>query len=365
MVNNIYSIIILICLFIFSFLPRALASSDIKLTDMNQRSVHLNGPVKRAIVIPIPASSLLISLDKGSDRLAGIHPFAKVAAEQGMLSKMFPAVASLPSDTVGHGFMPNIETLLSIQPDLVWQWGHLGNDIIDPIVQAGLSVAIISYPYQDDTKIQQWISLIGKSIGHELRAEKIIRWRQKVLRNVELQAALRPDKHKPRVLYLSRFLSEIQTISRTSHTNQDIRRAGGVSITEDFNGPRTINQEQIIVWNPDVILIGNFETGVIPRDIYTSPALAEVTAVKNKRVYKIPNGGFIWDAPSQETSLYWQWLTDIFYPNNIISSLKSEIVERYAFLYDYRLSQRELNKILQFDANKLSVYYTELFKDES
>ncbi|MFI0489716.1 MAG: ABC transporter substrate-binding protein [Yersinia sp. (in: enterobacteria)] len=365
MINNIYSIMTFFCLFIFSSLLRVLASSDIQLTDMSQRSVHLNGPVKRAVVIPIPVSSLLVSLDKGSDRLAGIHPFAKIAAEQGMLIKMFPAVASLPSDTVGHGFMPNIETLLSIQPDLVWQWGHLGNDIVDPIVQAGLSVAIISYPYQDDTQMQQWISLIGKSIGRELRAEEIIRWRQKVLRDVELQAALRLDKHKPRVLYLSRFLSEIQTISRTSHTNQDIRRAGGVSITEDFNGPRTINQEQIIVWDPDIILIGNFETGVIPSDIYTSPALAEVTAVKNKRVYKIPNGGFIWDAPGQETPLYWQWLTDVFYPNNIISSLKPKIVERYSFLYDYSLSQRELNKILQSDANKLSACYTELFKDES
>ncbi|HEN3281943.1 TPA: ABC transporter substrate-binding protein [Yersinia enterocolitica] len=363
MIFNIYSIIRFISLFVFSA-SWSLANSNIQLTDMQQRTVHLEGPVKAAVVIPIPASSLLVSLDKRTARLAGIHPFAKVAAEQGILTKMYPAIASLPSDTVGHGFMPNIETLLSIQPDLVWQWGHLGNDIVDPIVTAGLNVALILYPYQDDTQMQQWVSLMGKSIGREQRATEIILWRQKALQDAVARVTLIPDEQKPRVLYLSRFISEIQTISRTSHTNQDILRGGGISITQDFNGPRTINQEQIIIWDPDIILLGNFETGVTPEDIYSSPALAEVTAVKYKKVYKIPNGGFIWDAPSQETPLYWQWLNDIFYPRNVLSSLKSNIVENYTFLYDYNLNQQEVNKILQLDANKLSAHYTELFKDE-
>lgn len=364
MVNNIYSVVIFTCLFFFA-IPWALADDSIQLTDMKQRSVVLNALAKRAVVIPIPAASLQVSLDQGTDRLAGIHPFAKVAAEQGMLVTMFPTMASLSSDTVGHGFMPNIETLLTIQPDLVWQWGHLGNDIVDPIVLAGLNIALILYPYHDDTQTQQWISLIGESIGQEVRAEEIIQWRQKTLRDLDGVVTSIPQQQKPRVLYLSRFLSEIQTVSRTSHTNQDIKRAGGVSITAEFNGPRVINQKQIIVWNPDIILLGNFETGVIPADIYASPALAEVAAVKNKRVYKIPNGGFIWDAPSQETPLYWQWLMDIFYPENISGPLKSKIIESYSFLYGYDLSQRELNKILQLEANKLSVHYIDLFKDES
>lgn len=365
MTKNRFFIVIFFSLFIFLTTPWVLASNNIQLTDMKQRSVHLQGPVKRSVVIPIPAASVLVSLDKSAVRLAGIHPFAKVAAEQGTLVRMFPAMASLPSETVGHGFMPNIETLLTIKPDLVWQWGHLGNDIVDPIVMAGLNVALILYPYHDDTQIQQWISLMGKSIGRESRAEEIVRWRQKVLRDIEEKTALIPHVKKPRVLYLARFLSEIQTFRQISHTNQDIKRTGGISVTADYNGPGTINQEQIIVWNPDIILLGNFETGVVPADIYGSPVLAEVAAVKNKRVYKIPNGGFIWDSPSQETPLYWQWLTDIFYPENIIDPLKPKIIESYSFLYGYSLSERELNKILQLDANKLSEHYIDLFKDES
>ncbi|ANI28553.1 ABC transporter substrate-binding protein [Yersinia entomophaga] len=350
-------------LFGFLWFPTICLAENNSFIDMNQRAVSLLEPVKRAVVIPIPAASLLVSLDRSTQRLAGIHPFAKVAAQEGMLSRMFPEIDLLPSDTVGAGFTPNIETLLAAQPDLVWQWGHLGDDIVTPIELAGLKVALILYPYHDDSRMQQWITLMGRSIGQNERAQQIIAWRQRTLAEVTQKVAQIPQQQKVRVLYLSRFLSEIHTIGKTSHTNSDIQRAGGLSITADFGGARTINQEQIMVWNPDVILLGNFEPGLLPRHIYQSPALAEVAAVKNKRVYKIPIGGFIWDAPNQETPLYWQWLSMVFYPDKIYWPLRSEIVRQYDFLYRYQPTDKELDSILQMDANNVTKEYSQRFKD--
>ncbi|AJI93834.1 periplasmic binding family protein [Yersinia ruckeri] len=361
--KKVYRLLGYFILSIYLSVPSLSLAENNSFIDMNQRHVNLPAEVKRAVVIPIPAASLLASLDLGTQRLAGIHPFAKVAAQEGLLSRMFPAINQIASDTVGQGFSPNIETLLAAQPDLVWQWGHLGNDIVEPIVQAGLKVAIILYPYHDDSRMQQWITLMGISIGQMARARQMIEWRQQTLADVIKKTAHIPGAQKVRVLYLSRFLSEIQTIGSTSHTNSDIQRAGGVSITADFGGARTINQEQIMVWNPDIILLGNFEVGLLPEHIYQSPALAEVAAVKNRRVYKIPIGGFIWDAPNQETPLYWQWLAMTFYPDNIAWPLRAEIHRQYDFLYGYRPTSQDIDGVLQLEANKASERYHQQFKD--
>ena len=81
---------------------------------MSQQNIELTAPAQRIVVIPIPAASMLVSVDESSKRLAGMHPFAGVAARDGMLSVMFPDVLSVRSDVVGNDFAPNIEALLSV-----------------------------------------------------------------------------------------------------------------------------------------------------------------------------------------------------------------------------------------------------------
>lgn len=50
--------------------------------------------------------------------------------------------------------------LCSVNPDLVWQWGHQGDDIITPMRNAGLTVATLDYGKEAYT--QEWLTLMGK-----------------------------------------------------------------------------------------------------------------------------------------------------------------------------------------------------------
>lgn len=319
-------------------------------TDMSQQKIELAAPAEQIVVIPIPAASMLVSVDESSKRLAGMHPFAGVAARDGMLSVMFPDVLSVRSDMVGNDFAPNIEALLSVNPDLVWQWGHRGDDIITPMRNAGLTVATLDYGKEAYT--QEWLTLMGKTLGKETKTADLIAWRKQVINQLENSVAAIPEDKQPRVLYLSHFKQSIQTFGATSHNNADFALAGGVSLNRDLTGPRTLNIEQILVWDPDIILLGNFEAGLAPADIYNNPMLSDVTAVKNKRVYKLPIGGFIWDAPNQETPLYWQWLSQIFHPETASFPLREEIRKRYLQLYGYSLTEAETDRILQLGLNR-------------
>ena len=89
---------------------------------------------KRVVSIPIPAPSMFISIDGKADKLVGVHGLTKTAMKGKFLGKLFPEVLSLPSDFVGKGFnfMPNVERVLELEPDLVFQWGNYGIEIFDP-----------------------------------------------------------------------------------------------------------------------------------------------------------------------------------------------------------------------------------------
>lgn len=356
MINNVFKVAV--CFLALGSIANASTSQAVDFTDMSGDKIHLSAPAKRIVVIPIPAASMLVGMDESSEKLVGMHPFAKIAAREGMLGKMFSPVLHVNSNVVGNNFTPNIEALLNVEPDLVWQWGHRGDDIISPMRDAGLTVATLGYGQESYT--QQWIRLMGKTLGHSEKANDMIKWRQQVVDTLSATTAKIPESEQPKVLYLSHFNQSIQTFGSTSHNNADFALAGGLSLNRDLTGPRTLNIEQILVWDPDIILLGNFEEGLSPADVYRNPMLTEVAAVKNQRVYKLPIGGFIWDAPNQETPLYWQWLSMIFHPEDANIPLREEIRKRYQQLYGYHVTQEELDAILQIELNKNSQYYLQL-----
>ncbi|WP_273802984.1 ABC transporter substrate-binding protein [Providencia rettgeri] len=356
MINNVFKIAAAVCT--LGMTTNMSASQAVDFTDMSGDDIHLSAPAKRIVVIPIPAASMLVGMDESSEKLVGMHPFAKVAAREGMLGKMFPSVLQVNSNVVGNNFTPNIEALLNVEPDLVWQWGHRGDDIISPMSDAGLTVATLGYGQESYT--QEWIRLMGKTLGHNEKASQMIQWRQQVVEALSATTAKIPESEQPKVLYLSHFNQSIQTFGSTSHNNADFALAGGLSLNRDLTGPRTLNIEQILLWDPDIILLGNFEEGLAPEDVYRNPMLSDVAAVKNQRVYKLPIGGFIWDAPNQETPLYWQWLSMVFHPETSNIPLREEIHQRYQQLYGYDVTEAEIDGILQIELNKNSQHYLQL-----
>ena len=362
MINNAFNIKIftlaISALLMMNGVANANTTQSVDFTDMSGDSIHLDAPAKRIVVIPIPAASMLVGIDESSEKLVGMHPFAKVAAREGMLGKMFAPVLQVNSNVVGNNFTPNIEALLNVEPDLVWQWGHRGDDILSPMRDAGLTVATLDYGQESYT--QEWINLMGKTLGHNEKAQEMIRWRQQVIDKLSATTARIPESEQPKVLYLSHFKQSIQTFGSTSHNNADFALAGGISLNRDLTGPRTLNIEQILLWDPDIILLGNFEEGLMPADVYDNPMLSDVAAIKNKRVYKLPIGGFIWDAPNQETPLYWQWLSMIFHPETEKVQLRDEIRQRYQQLYNYDVNDAQIDGILQMEMNRESKDYLAL-----
>lgn len=338
----------------------AFAQSQVQFQDMNGRTVALPAPVKKTVTLPMPAGAVWSTVAQSTVSLAGMHEASHRNLSSMLLPEIFPGLQQVRSDiTRGSGFVPNVESLLEIQPDLVWQWGHMGQELIAPLEAAGLKVAALRYG--DEAQTQRWITLFAQSQGHPDRAVKINAWRNAVLSKVQAQIAQVPQDQRQKAMYLSRYKTGMAAAGQSGNFHDDVARAGGRNVNTSKASAPTINIEQILLWNPDVIVLSNFEHDLTPEKIYSDPMLSSVDAVRHRRVYKAPAGGYYWDAPSQDTPLYWMWLAKLMYPQQVQLNLRDEVRQAYQSLYGFAISEQQIDQLLHLPLNRASRDYAASF----
>ncbi len=327
--------------------------------DQTGRRVIIPERVERVAVIPIPIASMLMAVDGGAERLVGLHAASQADFDPGMLGRMFPAAARIPAQVSGEGFVPNVEALAASKADVVFQWGDRGNDIVRPLRDIGLPV--ITLRYGDSKLAAGWLRLVGAALGKTERGENLARWFETRREAIGERTRAIPNAERPRVLYLQRARSGLRAAGKGTSMDGDIRFAGGVNVAAGVPGFAQVDVEQLLAWDPQIVLLNNFEQGLIPADLYRDARLAGLSAVRERRIYSYPHGGFRWDPPSQETPLTLDWLSSLFHPQRAVPGIRLRIADAYRLLYDYRLSDRDTDDLLKLEANGGSAHYRALF----
>lgn len=331
------------------------------LQDQTGRTVQVPENVQRVATLPIPLASMLMAIDGGSQRLVGMHPGSHADFEHGLLANIFPQATQTPSDMVGEGFVPNVEALANGHPDLVLQWGDRGSAIVDPIATLGIPVLTLRYGASE--LAAGWLRLLGTALGKAQRGEELASWFEQRVQQIAARAQALPAQSAPRTLYLYRAQAGLQVSGKGTSMDGDIRLAGGHNVAAQIPGFAVVSPEQLMAWDPQVILLNNFEPGLSPADIYQDPRLAELSAVRHKRVYQFPHGGFRWDPPSQETPLAIDWLFSVLHPQSAEPHLRERIRSAYRFIYGYSVSNAELDQLLKLSSNAASADYQQLFAE--
>ena len=117
-------------------------------------------------------------------------------------------------------------------------------------------------------------------------------------------------------------------------------------------GDAKVNPEKLAEWNPDVIIIQGSTDGQYPyKDIANNKQLTGLSAIKNGKVYNVPNGGFWWCRPSPESPLGFLWLAKTLYPDKFSDvDMKSEMKTFFKKFYKYDLSDEDAEQILSVNA---------------
>lgn len=335
--------------------PADSASTDGGLTvrDLAGETVELAGPARRVVTIPLPAASMMVAVNGGPDVLAGMNSASRTAIEGTFLGETYPELLKVPTDVAGAEFAPNVESVLALNPDVVIQWGDLGPGIVAPLRNAGLPVAQLTYGTQKD--LEGAITLYGELLGKRQRAEQIVNGMRASMRRLRAEVPEAGDD-APSVLYLRGADNELVAAGGASYNHYVTELVGARNPAAGVNDVNaTINTEQLLKWDPDIILLGNFGP-TTPADLYRDPALSSLRAVKDRRIYKVPLGGYRWDPPSQESPLMWQWLAGLVHDTGA-PGLRDEVARQYAYLYGAEPTDAQLDTILQTKANASSRGY--------
>jgi iron complex transport system substrate-binding protein len=123
--------------------------------------------------------------------------------------------------------------------------------------------------------------------------------------------------------------------------------AGATNVAEpwfDRTGSNTVNIEQVLKADPDVILAMNAESA---RQIRADARWSRMRAVKDNRVYVNPKGLFWWCRETTEEALQILWLAKTLYPERFRDvDMRAETKGFYRTFYGFSLTDAETDEIL-------------------
>ena len=332
-------------------------AEPVTVTDLTGRQIELAGPAERIVAFPVPTASVVIALDGGVDRLVALHPEAKLAIEEGILGEFFPAAKNLPSnilaDGATRGRKPDVAAVTALSPDLVVQWEHAGPDA-EALIDAGLPTALLLFGSED--YIRNAIAMLGDAIGKPDKVEMLMAWRDQTSDAIGEGLAGLEDTDRPKVAYFFYALTDLHTEGKGTFADWQIDHVGGINAAGGMEGWGQVSVDEVAAWNPDVILLGTFEPVTVDR-ILDDPVLRGTNAVMNRRVYKMPLGGYRWEPASHESPLTWMWLANVLHPDRFAFDVRGAVSEWYPKLYGHAPTDAQLDAILQMEMNGASAGY--------
>lgn len=324
---------------------------------LHGKQVSIKNPVERVVTIPKPSASMFISVDGKTDRLFGMHERSKELL--GILNDFYPEAKNIASNITTEGFTPNIENIMSLRPDVVVQWETM-EKTFTAMENAGLKVASF-VKYNNEELAHKNLRLVAKILNKKEKQEKLIEWRKNVEKAVrEKTAALSSQYSKKKVVFIVYHKKGLTVYGAKTYPDFFFDMAGGEQYPKDIESRPKIDMEQLLQWNPDIIVIGNFDP-LIPQDVYDDEKFAQLKSVKNRRVYKMPVGGYRWAPASQESPLAWMWSYNILNPAKVTGQdgfdIRQEIRDAYQVLYEKSPDDDQIDTILHMDLNSISNHY--------
>lgn len=199
---------------------------------------------------------------------------------------------------------------------------------------------------------------IGEILGGdaETRAQEFVDYWKGNISDAEERTASLTDEEKPTVLNLAYNNGTWTTEAGQSMITSYIEAAGGISLSKDYEsaqvsggagrgaGGASVDEEQIVAWNPDYIITYSTEA---TEALMNDPALANVSAVANGHVYTSPKGLYLWSVRSGEGALMTPWIGTKIHPDLFSDVDMVEMTQQFfKEYYSYDLSTEDANAIL-------------------
>lgn len=345
----------IIILFVFiAFFASISATLEARtITDMAGRTVEIPDKINKVYVNHQPGVVLMHTIDLD---LLCAYAFDLLPGEKRIIPQKYHSIPVL--GTVGGNNSGNKEVIMAAKPDIAIMFTYveemtvnLANDFQKstgiPVVMAEMTVK----------KIPEVYRFVGKVINREERCNKLADYCEKIIKKSEEICKELEKSKKIKVYYAQGPKGLNSSASGTSH-GEIIDMAGGFNVVERNSagdGRISVNMEQVMIWNPDVILLADRIHSASPKENDPNKLLQSlhdgwknIKACKDGKVYFVPCIPYnVLDMPPSVNRIIGiLWLGDILYPGKYTKDIRKEFVEFYDLFYNYKLNDKELDEFL-------------------
>lgn len=201
-----------------------------------------------------------------------------------LLRQSYPLIDTLPKIGGGNGSTINPEILKRINPDVVFVWAG-DKKLVD--FSRKLGVKMIAFYPQSIYELFATLYRIALVFDKQ---EMYLKKQDKAFEMIELiTSRTKSLPHKKRAIYIWDKLTSIS--GRVGMVGDMLEIAGLDSMGKDMRvDSYQTNVESILRFDPEVIFIWG-GSSLNEATLYANPQLKNITAIQNKKVYKLP----IWD----------------------------------------------------------------------
>jgi iron complex transport system substrate-binding protein len=309
-------------------------------TDAAGRPIEIPAAISRVFPAGPPAAILLYTL--APELLLG-WPRGNRAEECAFLK---PDICARPEvgRLTGRGNTANLESVLALKPDLIIDVGSTAPTYVS-LAQRVQEQTKIPYALLDGRfdATGSTYRLLGKLTHRD--AEPLAVYTEETLAKVQERVNRIPEDARPRVYY-ARGPKGLETGLSGSINVETLEFLGARNVAgERGGGLATVSVEQVLAWNPDIIITidRDFAAGV-----RSDPQWAEVAAVRAGRVHLSPKLPFGWvDFPPSVNRLIglW-WLGKILYPDHFSEDMRALTRNFYTRFYHVTPSDSDIDRVL-------------------
>jgi len=295
-------------------------------TDQIGREVKVPDKVDRIIVLQHQTLNLLVQMN-ATDKIVGVMSNWKQQLGSNY-ARLAPELVSKAS--LGDLTHVDAEKLVALHPQVVFVTNYAPQEMIDKISSLGIPAVAISLRHDDEGEknklnptmadeeqayvkgLYEGIMLIGNIINKPEEAKALIKATENGRNIVSERLQNLPEEKRIRA-YMAN--PELTTYGSGKYTGLMMKHAGAVNVAAStIKGFKQVSMEQVIAWNPQVIFVQNRYPGVV-NEIRSNPQWQVIDAVKNHRVYLMPEYAKAWGYPMPEAMGIGElWMAKKLYP---------------------------------------------------
>lgn len=302
------------------------------LVDMNGDTVTIPYNIEHVVTLYTPAAAMVMAIDGDAHRLCGIDYFASI--DEGFQT-IYPAIADI-SVVSGTGVDVNKEAILATNPDVIiaGSWSASGLE--------GIGVPVIYLNTNGFDDVDSALTIIGEALGRAERAETLVSYLQNKRAAVTDLTGDIPANERDN-LYLT-WGMPLRTFAGGGFHQNWAQGAGCDFASAELTGNRqNVNLEQVIAWDPEIIVLANSES---PSEVLDDPEWQSISAVRHDKVYRIPRFVGDWGSPVPESVLGMMWIANGTYHDVVDLNMVEETQDFYRTFYGYGMGDEQAREVI-------------------